>query len=89
MIGTGRVWATSAIRAPSVTTISTPSRSAAVDDRLGEGAPAKVRLDPAEQHQVALGAWARATVSSVFAGQSISRVWPSTRRIVGRLTWKS
>ena len=71
MIGTGRVWATSAISAPSVITISTPSRSAAVDDRLGEGAPAQVRLDPAEQDQVALGASGTRTASSVFAGQSI------------------
>ena len=55
VIGTGRVCATSAISAPSVTTISTPSRSAASSDRVGEGAPAEVGLDPAEQHQVALG----------------------------------
>ena len=54
MIGTGRVWATSAISAPSVITISTPRRSAAVDDRVGEGAPADVRLDPAEQDEIAL-----------------------------------
>jgi hypothetical protein len=29
------------------------------------------------------------TASNVFAGQSISRLCPSTSRIVGRLTWKS
>ena len=85
MIGTGRVWATSAIRAPSVITICTPRRSAA--PRI---ASAKVRQRTlgstplsSTRSRSALGTL---TVSSVFSGQSIWRVCPSTRRIVGRLT---
>ena len=88
MIGTGRVCGTSAIRAPSVTTISTPSRSAA-----SMTAPAKVRQrrfgstpDSKTRSRSALGTSA---VKIVLAGQSTSRVWPSAIRIVGRVTWKS
>ena len=88
MIGTGRVCATSAIRAPSVITISTPSLSAAA--RI---ASAKVRQRTlgsiplsSTRSRSAVGT---RTVSRVFAGQSIWRACPSTRRIVGRLTWKS
>ena len=88
MIGTGRVCGTSASRAPSVTTISTSSRSAA-----SMTAPAKLRHfrfgstpDTKTRSRSALGTSA---VKIVLAGQSTSRASPSAIRIVGRVTWKS
>ena len=88
MIGTGRVWGTSASSAPSVTTISTPSRSAA-----SSTPPANVRQrrfgsipETSTRSRSAVGASA---ARIVFSGQSTSRVWPSVIRIVGRVTWKS
>ena len=54
--GAGRVCGTSASSEPSVTTSSTPSSRARPDDEPRERAPAQVRLDPEQQHGVAVGA---------------------------------
>ncbi len=88
MIGTGWVWATSAISAPSVTTISTPSRSHA-----STIAPANVRQrrfgsTPLISTRSRSAPGARAA-TKMLAGHSTLRVWPSLSRIDGRVTWKS
>ncbi len=88
MIGTGRVCATSAINAPSVITNSTPMRCVAstiVSANVRQRRFGSTPLSRARSRS-ALGT---STASRVFAGQSISRLRPSARRIVGRLTWKS
>ena len=88
MIGTGRVWETSAISAPRVITISTPSASAAVaivsekvrQRRLGSVPSSRTRSRSAAGTRTAI---------RLFCGQSIRRAWPSLRTIVGRVAWKS
>ena len=88
MIGTGRVCETSAIRAPRVITIPTPSVSAAVaidsekvrQRRLGSVPSSSTRS------RSALGICA---ARRMFSGHSMWRVWPSVRLIVGRFDWKS
>ena len=84
MIGTGRVWATSAISDPSVTTISTPRRSAAsitvsvkVRQRTFGSIP--------DSSTRSWSAPATGALRRMFAGQSTCRAWPSARRIVGIL----
>ena len=88
MIGTGRVWETSAISAPSVITRSTPSASAAVatvsekvrQRRFGSVPSSRTRSRSAPGTRTAI---------RLFAGQSSRRVWPSSMLIVGRVVWKS
>ena len=88
MIGTGRVWETSAISEPRVITISTPSASAAVaivsekvrQRRFGSVPSSRTRS------RSALGT---RTAIKLFSGHSIRRVWPSSIVIVGRVDWKS
>ena len=55
MIGTGRVWATSASSAPSVTTISTSSRSATSITALANVRQRRFGSIPETMHEVALG----------------------------------
>ena len=56
MTGVGRVCGVSASRAPSATTIDTSSSCRIVDQLVAEPAPAHVRLDAADQDDVALAA---------------------------------
>ena len=56
MIGTGRVWGTSASSAPSVTTDLDAERSATSSDGVCRRCASGVGLDAADQQQVALGA---------------------------------
>jgi len=80
--------ATSAIKAPSVITICTPRRSAAVRIASANVRQRMFGSTPLSKTR-SRSAVGTLTVSSWFSGQSIWRVCPSTRRIVGRLTWKS
>ena len=88
MIGTGRLWATSAISAPSVTIISTPSSwqaSRIADEKVRQRRLGSVPLSSTRSRS-ARGA---RTATSELPGQSIWRACPSDRRIDGRVTWKS
>ena len=51
----GRVWGTSASRAPRVTTISTPSARAACEDRGAERPPLQLGLVADQEHEVVAG----------------------------------
>ena len=88
MIGTGRVWGTSASRAPSVTTISTSSRSATSSTASANVRQRRFGSIP-ETRTRSRSAFGARAAKTVFAGQSTSRVCPSVSRIVGRVTWKS
>ena len=88
MIGTGRVCATSAIRAPSVTTISTPSISAASAMPSEKVRQRRLGSVPASSTR-SRSAPGGVAASRTLPGHSISRLWPSVSRIVGRLAWKS
>ncbi len=88
MIGTGRVWETSAISAPRVITISTPSASAAVAIVSEKVRQRRFGSVPSSRTRSRSAAGTR-TAIRLFAGQSIRRAWPSLRTIVGRVAWKS
>ena len=76
MIGTGRVWATSAISAPSVTTISTPRRSAASAIVSEKVRHLRFGSVPSSRTRSRSAPGARAAMKRV-AGHSIWRVSPS------------
>ena len=88
MIGTGRVWETSAISAPIVITSSTPSASAAVAIVSEKVRQRRFGSVPSSSTRSRSAAGTRAAIR-LFSGQSIRRVWPSVRVIVGRVDWKS
>ena len=88
MIGTGRVWATSAISAPRVTTSLDAQRSAAsaiASEKVRQRRFGSVPLSRTRSRS----APGDLRGEQGFSGHSISRVWPSVRWIVGRLAWKS
>ena len=89
MIGTGRVWETSAIRAPEGDHHLDPERVGGGRDRLREGAPAQVRLGAVEQDEVAVGGRARGPRSGCSAATRCGGSGPRSRVIVGRVAWKS
>ena len=88
MIGTGRVWGTSAISAPSVITISTPSRSAAPTTSSLKLRHLRLGSVPLSSRRSRSAVGAGAAIS-VFSGHSMRRVWPAVSRTVGRVSWKS
>ena len=88
MIGTGRVWETSAIRAPRVITISTPSASAAVAIVSEKVRQRRFGSVPSSRTRSRSAVGIR-TATRLFSGHSMRRAWPSVRTIVGRVDWKS
>ena len=88
MIGTGRVCETSAISAPRVITISTPSVSAAVAIVSEKVRQRRFGSVPSSRTRSRSAVGTRAAIR-LFSGQSMRRVWPSSRVIVGRVDWKS
>ena len=73
MIGTGRLWATSAISAPRVTTISTPSPSAASAMPSEKVRQRRFGSVPARRTR-SCSAPSTLAASSTLPGHSISRV---------------
>ena len=71
--GDGRVCGTSASSEPSVTTSSTPSSLASPTTMLAERPPADVRLDPEQQHGVAIGARDRRVEEGVVGPVDLPR----------------
>ena len=88
MIGTGSEWETSAISAPRVITISTPSASAAVAIVSEKVRQRRLGSVPSSRTRSRSAAGTRAAIR-LLCGQSIRRAWPSLRTIVGRVAWKS
>ena len=88
MIGTGRVWETSAISEPSVITSSTSSASAAVATVSEKVRQRRFGSVPSSSTRSRSAVGTR-TAMRLFSGHSIRRVSPSSRMIVGRVDWKS
>ena len=88
MTDTGRVWGTSASRAPSVTTSWAPSASASSTTIWQNVRQRKEGSEPVSRMRSRGARGTRASNSST-AGHTISRVWPSTILTRGRVAWKS
>jgi hypothetical protein len=88
VIGTGRVWETSAISAPRVITSSTPSASAAVATVSEKVRQRRFGSVPSSRTRSRSAVGTR-TAIRLFSGHSMRRVSPSSSRIVGRFAWKS
>ena len=88
VIDTGRLWGTSASSAPSVTTIPTSSSVAAWRT---VSVKRRQRSEGSTPSSITRSRSAPGTEAAEmeFSGQSISRVWPSLRRTVGRTAVKS
>ena len=74
MIGTGRVCGTSASSAPERDHHLDLEPLGDLEHAVGEGAPAQVRLDPGDQHQVALGGSATAARDRVRGPVDLARL---------------
>ncbi len=85
---TGRVWGTSARSAPRVTTSCAPSASTSSTINLANVRQRNEGSLPTTRMRSRGARGTRASNSST-AGQTISRVWPSTSLIRGRVAWKS
>ena len=88
--GSGRVCGVSASSAPRVTTSSTPSSWRQPSSSPAERPPAHVRLDAADEHDVAAEPGQPGVRARRVVGQVISPAdRPRRARPCGRLTWKS
>ena len=87
MVG-GRVWGTSAIMAPNVTTIAASTAVATSVMASLKVSPEQVGFDPFDQHEIAGLVGQRQDVDPVM-GQSMTRRPSSAMRISGRRSLKS
>ena len=84
---TGRVCGESESRAPSVTTISTPSSSAR--PTISSQKPRQRMLGSSPRTSTTSRSPGSRAIDSRVVGHSMRRLLPSSRLTVGRLTWKS